>query len=292
MPRKRTKTHRIDSNGELVPSTPILTEPRFSQSLERGLTILECFNPKRPVLGITDLANKLGMSNSTTHRYVLTLTALGYLVRAEQRKYRLGLRVTELGMTALGETSLREHAHPYLEELSRRSACTLAIGALDGPEVVYVDWVRATKRGAHPTDIDLGLTKGSRAPVHCSAMGKLLAAYLPALEQRNLLEGLMLERRGPNAIRGKGTLRKELTQIVKGGVAVGDEELAPGLYEIAASVRAESRQVVAAVGMAAHNSAISLGGLVDHFAPHLVSTADLISARLGYRRDDEQAGVR
>jgi DNA-binding IclR family transcriptional regulator len=68
------------------------------------------------------------------------------------------------------------------------------------------------------------------------------------------------------------------------------EQLAPGLLAIAAPVRAESREVVAAVGMAAHDSMISLDGLVEHLGPHLISTADRISARLGYRRDDERAG--
>ncbi len=68
---------------ELVPH---LREPRYSQSVERGLAILECFTPERPVLGIADLAEELGMSRSTTHRYVLTLTALGYLVQGARCK--------------------------------------------------------------------------------------------------------------------------------------------------------------------------------------------------------------
>jgi N-methylhydantoinase A/oxoprolinase/acetone carboxylase beta subunit len=62
-------------------SVPHLRKPRHSQSLERGLAILECFTPERPVWGIAALAEELGMSRSTTHRYVLTLTALGHLVQ-------------------------------------------------------------------------------------------------------------------------------------------------------------------------------------------------------------------
>ena len=71
-------------------SIPSLREPRYSQSLERGLAILGCFTPKRPVLGIADIADELGMSRSTTHRYVITLVALGYLEQGASRKYRLG----------------------------------------------------------------------------------------------------------------------------------------------------------------------------------------------------------
>jgi IclR family pca regulon transcriptional regulator len=268
-------------------SVPHLREARFSQSLERGLAILECFTPERPVRGIADLAEELGMSRSTTHRYVLTLTTLGYLVQGARRKYRLGLRVTELGMAALGGMSLREHARPYLEELSVRSTFALAITVLDGPEIVYVDRLEGSRRGSPP--IHLPLREGSRVPVHCSAMGKLLLAHLPKHEQRELLGELTMERRGPNTITGKGALRKELAQILAQGLAVGAEELAPKLHEIAVPVRSEARETVAALGMAASSSTISLEALVEHLAPHLISTADRISARLGYRRDDERS---
>ncbi len=71
------------------------------------------------------------------------------------------------------------------------------------------------------------------------------------------------------------------------GFAVNDEELAPELHSIAAPVRNEAREVVAAVNLAAHSTMISLSELSDALSPHLVSTADRISARLGYRRDDE-----
>ena len=77
--------------------------------------------------------------------------------------------------------------------------------------------------------------------------------------------------------------------MLDAGFAVDDEELAPDLYSIAAPVRNEAREVVAAVNIAAPSSMISIGGLVDALGPHLISTADRISARLGYRRDDEQS---
>ncbi len=93
---------------------PDLSEPRYSQSLERGLAILECFTPDLPVLGIADIADRLGMSRSTTHRYVTTLVALGYLQQGARRKYRLGLGVTSLGMSALNATDLSSTPTPTL----------------------------------------------------------------------------------------------------------------------------------------------------------------------------------
>ena len=136
-------------------SIPSLREPRYSQSLERGLAILGCFTPERPVLGIADIADQLGMSRSTTHRYVITLVALGYLEQGASRKYRLGLRVTDLGMSALNSTGLREHSHPYLEELRQRTSYTVSLGVLDGRRSCYVDRARSFRRGQSEVDLDL-----------------------------------------------------------------------------------------------------------------------------------------
>ncbi len=271
--------------GEPAWSVPSLREPRYSQSLERGLAILTCFTPQRPVLGIADIADELGMSRSTTHRYVITLLALGYLEQGASRKYRLGLKVTDLGMAALNSTGLREHAHPYLEELRQRTSYTTNLGVLDGTDVLYVDRVSSFRRGQ--SRIDLGLAPGSRLPAYATAMGKLLLAYLPEDEQRELIAEMKLTKQGPNTITSKKALLSELDEIREEGFAVNDEELAPELHSIAAPVRNEAREVVAAVNLAASTSIISLSELVDALGPHLISTADRISARLGYRRDDE-----
>src|SRR5258708_24329647 len=155
MPRTSTHTDRLKADGEWIRSIPSLREPRYSQSMERGLAILGCFTPERPVLGIADIADELGMSRSTTHRYVITLVALGYLEQGASRKYRLGLRGTRLGMSALNSTGLREHAHPYLEDLRQRTTYTTNLGVLDGEEVLYVDRVRSYRRNQGSVDLNL-----------------------------------------------------------------------------------------------------------------------------------------
>jgi IclR family pca regulon transcriptional regulator len=288
MPRTSSNNFKVanaEQRQEPAWSIPSLREPRYSQSLERGLAILGCFTAERPVLGIADIADELGMSRSTTHRYVITLVALGYLEQGASRKYRLGLRVTDLGMAALNATPVREHAHPYLEELRQRSSYTVNLAVLDGPEILYVDRARSFRRGQ--SKIDLGLHPGSRLPAYCTAMGKLLLANLPDTEQRDLFSSMKLTKRAPNTITSKKALRDELDEVREEGFAVNDQELVPDLHSISAPVRNEAREVIAAVNMAAHTSMISLEELVDALGPHLVSTADRISARLGYRRDDE-----
>src|SRR5580693_7910761 len=161
MPKRRR-----EGDEEPAWSDQSLQGPRYSQSLERGLAILASFTPDRPVRGIADIADDLGMSRSTTHRYVVTLVELGYLEQGASRKYRLGRRVTDLGMWALNSTGLREHARPYLEELRQRTSYTASLGVLDGTDVLLVDRVRSFRRGQGKIDLDLHT--GSRVPAYCT----------------------------------------------------------------------------------------------------------------------------
>jgi IclR family pca regulon transcriptional regulator len=275
------------TRGEAGPawSAPELRDPRYSQSLERGLAILGVFSPTRPVLGIANIADHLGMNRSTTHRYVTTLVALGYLEQDASQKYRLGLRVTDLGMAALLSTGLREHAHPYLKGLRPRGPYATSLGVLDGGEVLYIDRLHSFRR--RRGEIELNLHTGSRVPVHCTAMGKLLLANLPEPEQRALLARLKLTRRTAHTITTKTALREQLKEIRGTGFAVSNQELAADRVAIAAPVHDASREVIAAVSVAAHASQISLEELVDALILHLQTTAEQISARLGYRRADE-----
>ena len=169
------------------------------------------------MLGIADIADELGMSRSTTHRYVITLVALGYLEQGASRKYRLGLRVTDLGMSALNSTGLREHAHPYLEELRQRTSYTREPRGARR----HGDPLRRPRAGASAAaraTIDLDLHPGSRLPAYCTAMGKLLLANLPEAEQRELLASMKLTKRGPNTITSKKALREELDEVRERGL--------------------------------------------------------------------------
>jgi IclR family transcriptional regulator, pca regulon regulatory protein len=277
-------------SGSRYPDTwriPDLSEPRYSQSLERGLAILESFTPEQPVLGIADIADRLGMSRSTTHRYVTTLVALGYLEQGARRKYRLGLAVTGLGMAALNATDLREQAHADLAELSQRTGFTTSVAVLDGDEVVCVDRVNGLRRRLAATGPDI--KAGSRLPVHCTALGKILLAYLPERERKDALSQIELTKQGPNTITTKTTLREELDTVLEEGLAVEDQELAAGRVAIGAVVLNEASEVVAAIDLTAGTSAIAIEELADALGPHLISTADRISARLGHRRESETA---
>jgi IclR family transcriptional regulator, pca regulon regulatory protein len=288
--------------------TSLPSQERYSHSLERGLAILGCFTPGRPVLGIAEIAGEVGMTRSTTDRYVRTLVALRYLERYVEpgsvSKYQLGLRVTDLGMSALSATGLRDCAHSMLVELRCDTSCTVSLGVLDGGEVLYVDRVlgfpvrgrRAGPVRAVPADgscrgepaIGLSVDVGSRVPAYASSMGKLLLASLPGPERDLLLEA-PLSRVAARTITNRDELHTELDRIAAESFAVEEEELTNGVRAVAAPVFNSGAQVVAAVAVEAPVGIVSRSVLVNALGTHLACAADHISVRLGYRRESEAA---
>jgi IclR family pca regulon transcriptional regulator len=282
MPRKRPAAAKA-AEASVGPawSIPSLREPRYSQSLERGLAILGSFTPERPVMGIADIAEELGMSRSTTHRYVITLVALGYLEQGASRKYRLGLRVTDLGMSALNSTGLREHARPYLEELRQRTSYTTGLGVLDGTEVLYVEHLSSFRRAKRPAQPEMH--SGSRLPAYCTAMGKAILAFLPEESADRIIEQIDFAKRGPNTITDAKAFRAELAKIRETGIAVNDEELAYGLRSIGAPIHSYSGEVTAALNLAIHRTMGSMDELIARFGPAVAQTAQDISRSMGHR---------
>lgn len=234
-------------------------------------------------MGIADIADELGMSRSTTHRYVITLVELGYLEQGDSRKYRLGLRVTDLGMSALNATGLRKHAGPYLQELRERTSYTTSLGVLDGGDVLYMDRARSFRSGQ--SEVELSLHTGSRLPSYCTAIGKVLLAYLPEPRQRELIAAMKLSKRTPQTITSRKALRDELDRVKLAGIAVSDREFAPNLFSIAAPVRDNTGEAIAALSLTAPSSLISLAELTDELGPQMLETSEQISARL--RRNHE-----
>ncbi len=253
-----------------------------SQSLERGLAILAEFRPATPELGISDLARSLGLSRSTSHRYVATLARLGYLQQNEDtRKYRLGPRVLDLGFAAINSMELRQISAPDLQKLADETGHTVNMAILDGTDIVYIERCRTSQPGQREIDLDLHV--GSRLPAYCTSMGKVLLAYLPPGRRAETLDTIEFVDRGPNAITSRAALAAELEQVRAIGVAVNNEELAYGLRSIAVPVWGQDGEAVAAINLAVHRSAASIGDLVDRLSPTMRRAAAGISALLGYR---------
>ncbi len=256
--------------------------PGQSQSLERGLAILSAFKAATPELGISELARSLGLTRSTSHRYVATLARLGYLQQnPNTRKYRLGSRVVDLGLSAINSMELREISAPHLQQLSDETGHTVNMAILDGVDIVYIERCRSAQHGQR--EIDLNLHVGSRLPAYCTSMGKVLLAFLPDDEQARRLGQIEFIERGPNTLTNAESLATELARVRTAGIAVNNEELAFGLRSMAVPVRGQDGEVVAAINFAVHRTAASIGDLVERLGPTLKRTATDISARIGYR---------
>ncbi|WP_223166528.1 IclR family transcriptional regulator [Nonomuraea sp. SYSU D8015] len=256
----------------------------FSVSLERGLRILSAFTGNRSMLGIADLARAVGLNKSTTHRYVATLTKLEYIQQdPETRKYFLGPRAVDLGFAAIDSMELTNVACPLLQALADETGYTVSMGLSDGPDVVYVDRRRSVRRNS--LAMDLNLHVGSRLPAYCTSMGKVLLAYKDAAAVRQILDHTDLARRGPKTITNREQLTAALARVRQSGVAVNDEELAPGLRSFAAPVHDRSGEVIAAINVAIYLTVASatVEALTGRIEPPLRRTAAEISKRLGYR---------
>jgi IclR family transcriptional regulator, pca regulon regulatory protein len=250
-----------------------------SQSLERGLAILSAFRPDRPALGISQLARELGLTRSTTHRYVATLAALRYLEQdPSTRQYRLGPRVLDLGFSVLGSMELREVAAPHLRQLTDITGHTSNLAIRDDTDVILIDRVLGRPGRYHHTEFSLHI--GSRLPSYCSATGKALLAFLPRPDLERLLDRLEFVQRGPRTVTDRNTLSAELEQVRSTGIATNDEELDSALRSIAAPVHSRTGQVVAAVNVAIPWSPVPITDLVTQFGPTIQATARQIAAQV------------
>jgi DNA-binding IclR family transcriptional regulator len=127
---------------------------------------------------------------------------------------------------------------------------------------------------------------------HCTAIGKLLLAHLPDGERHRAVSRIKLRpRRARNTIASRRALLTQLQAIRGESVVTAEEEYAPGVCSIAAPIRSACGEVCAALGMDADRSVISLEDLVGALGSHLISTTDRVSARLGYRREDERHDI-
>jgi IclR family pca regulon transcriptional regulator len=259
-------------------------EAHYSQSVERGLGLLERFTPEHPVRGVRELARELGVSYSTTQRYVGILVALGFLKHVAGGGYRMTLGVTRLGLSTMSGVGLYAQAHDEVVELAYRVGHVAAVAVLDGCDIVLVDRVEESVRAA-PTGRRSSCQ--GRLPAYGTALGKVLLAFLPGYARRRLLGEIVLARRASGTITSRRAMQHELSEVAESGQALAESELAEGLIAIAVPLRAGDGEVVAALGLQGHSSLITLENMVAALGSHLQMTADRISARLGYRRVHE-----
>ena len=253
------------------------------QSVERAVAILNAFSAEEPELGVTELADRLDLHKSTVHRFLVNLEAAGLVERNRHTaRYRLGLRIFELGGLVLQQMSLWDEALPFLEGLVRDSGETGHLAVLDGGEAVYIEKVEARKALRIPSAIGRGY------PAHATSLGKLLLAHLTADARDLVLAERGLSRCTPNTITGRDRLNTELDLIRSQGFAVDDEEYEEGLRCIGAPIVGHTGHVVAAIGIGGPVTRVT-PQRVGELAELVMSAAASLSRRMGSEQSDAYA---
>ena len=212
-------------------------------TVTKALTVLQAFSYDQPVIGVSELARKLGMGKSSVHRILSTLLEAGFVQKTPDDRYRLGLKLYELGQQVVSSIELREVAHPVLERLRNDTGETVHLAVLEGTDVVYVD------RFESPSTLRMFSRVGRRMPAHSTSSGKCMLAFgTPAATEAVLNGGL--QRRGPRGITTKATFVDALLKIRSDGYCVSVEEGEVGVMSIGAPIFGHDGTCIAAVSAA------------------------------------------
>ncbi|UYN95988.1 MAG: IclR family transcriptional regulator [Enhydrobacter sp.] len=249
------------------------------KSLFKLMQVLECFSAREPELTVVQIARKTGLPRTTVHRLADSLRAVGLLEQeASRERYRLGLKLFELGSSAITTLPLHREAGPFVETLARLSGETVHLCLFDGTQMVFVERVNDRARSLNT------VTLLEATPCHCTGVGKAALAFQPeAVIERVIALGLP----GFTArtIVDPPTLRAELALIRERGFAIDDGEHEPNVRCVAAPIRNTAGRVFAAISASGTMRRVPRER-VPEFAELVVAHARQISARLGCRDDE------
>lgn len=245
------------------------------KSISRAVAVLRCFTEAEPERRVTELAAELNLHKSTVSRILATLEKEGLVSQdPETKKFRLGLGLISLAGVALGQLDVRGVAQPYLSELVEKSQETVNVSVLEGNECVNVERARS------PQPIRYVGWIGRRTPLHCTAAGKVLLAYLPP-EGRSSYLSLPLVSYTEKTLTERPVLEQSLAEVRRQGYAIVHEEFEEGFSAVAAPVHNHAGRVVAAISIS--GPTYRLGpGQIEAFIGPLCETTNQVSAGMGY----------
>ncbi len=249
-----------------------------SKSLQKALRILLHMGQNGPEMGITQIAAALRLNKTTVYRLLNAMEQFELIEKnSENERYRLGLKLHELGCRAIESRTLRSEARGFLMELSRRSneSASLAVPGAGG--VVCLDRVDSPS-----TIMAVRTLIGGRFPAHSTAAGKAVLAYLPEAEAKAILLQNRLTRFTPATLTRLAEVKEDLELIRRRGYSLDEEELERGLSGVAVPVLFRERHLVAAVGLAGPTPRFR-GKELSRKIAMAKETAARISAALGER---------
>ena len=252
----------------------------------RVTALLNVFAEAPGDLGITEIADQLGLAKSVVHRLATALVKSNYLTQTSSRRYALGPSATRLGHAALGKMDIRGRARPLLRELAAETGETATLSTLAGDGRVYAEQIESTQPVRQSVRI------GEVAPLHAGASGKAILAFLPEGRRESILARLTKARvtLADGSKLDPSVLKRDLDAVRRRGFATSQAERILGATSAAAPVFDSHGDVVGSVSVASvtvrHNKAdlARFGELARRYA-------DRLSAELGWpgRAPDRRA---
>ena len=244
-------------------------------SVANSIRLTKAFSENEYEMGISALAIRLGLAKSTVHRLATTLVEYDILEQnRETGKYRLGLALFELGTLVRRKMDTASESRAQMYSLAEMTGETVQLAVLDHQSVLYIRILESRQA------VRMSTIAGSRAPAHCTSVGKILLAHQsPEVVQEIIDNGL--KRYTVNTITDPAMLAEELVGIRAKGFALDDEEIEVGLRCVAGPIRNHSGRVIAAISVAAPVQRMTKKN-VQSTIPTVVAAAEAISRRLGY----------
>lgn len=246
-------------------------------SLEKAASIIGLMGGPQRDWSVQELARALGMPQPTVHHFLASLRELGWVAQeAKTRRYRLGIRLWEIGCASINFREIAESARPALNVLVDTCAETAHLGMIsaeDPTQVTYIDRVDSNKPVRIVTMI------GTRVPSHSSTMGKAILAHNPDFLAR-VLQG-PLEKVTPHTLNDPTTLEADLRLTRERGYAIGRGEFSGEMIGIAAPVHDHLGVVTTGIGLWAPVAQVP-EDFIERCAPHVMHAARQISRARGW----------
>jgi len=240
------------------------------QSLTRGLSILEALAKSSAGLTLTDIAQRVQLPPSTTHRFLSTLERMGYVYQAgDLGLWYVGLQAFTVGTTFLANRDFVAQSHASMHRLMEQAGETANLAILDGTEAVFIAQVQCHEMMR--TLVKLG----SRVPLHASGVGKAIFAALPNEQIDAILKVRGLPRITENTIVVPETMWAALRVIRQRGYSFDDEEHARSTRCVGAAIYDEHAEPLGAISIAGPSTRLAdervrqLGPIVAHIAEEL-----------------------
>ncbi len=256
-------------------------EPKTVQSVERVLNIIEAMADHGGPINLGDLAEKVGLKPSTTHRLLNTLLVRGFVEQDEDSRYKLSLKLFYIGNAAADSTDLKAVAAPFMQELLEQCNETVNLAVLDNYQVVYIDQIESN----NIVIVKMFARVGNRGPAHCTGSGKVLLAALSQEELAHYLATTELERFTRDTITDPRLLAKELARVAREGYALDLGERDEDVRCVAAPIKTHGGKVVAAISVSGPSMRMTPSYISNELIPIVKDVALRLSRKLGYQGD-------